>query len=166
MKRIAMLTGSFDPVTSGHLDLIKRSAVMFGEVWVVIVANTEKKNGLFAPDERLALVEAAIAGIPNVRAMVYGGLTSDAAEQIGASVIVRGARNATDYDYEYTLSLIMKRFAPHIETIILPTSPEYAAISSTYVRELLKYGCELGDAVPDGCRVMMQDMMNAKKETK
>ena len=162
MKRTAMITGSFDPVTSGHLDIIRRSSAMFDDVWVVIVANSEKKSGLFTPDERLALVQAAIEEIPNVRAMVYGGLTSDAAEQIGASVIVRGARNATDYDYEYTLSLIMKRFAPHIETIILPTSPDYAAISSTYVRELLKYGCELGDAVPDGCRAMMQSMMEKK----
>ena len=111
-------------------------------------------------------MEAAVSGIPNVRTMVYGGLTSAAAEQLGASVIIRGARNATDYDYEYTLSLIMKRFAPDIETIILPTSPEYAAISSTYVRDLLKYGCDLGDAVPDGCRALMQTMMDAKKEQK
>ena len=159
-----MITGSFDPVTSGHLDLIARSAKMFDEVWVVIVANTEKKSGLVTPDERLSLMEAAVSGIPNVRTMVYGGLTSAAAEQLGASVIIRGARNATDYDYEYTLSLIMKRFAPDIETIILPTSPEYAAISSTYVRDLLKYGCDLGDAVPDGCRALIQTMMDAKKE--
>ena len=163
MKRTAMITGSFDPVTSGHLDLVRRSAAMFDEVWVVILANTEKKSGLFAPDERLELVNAAIAGIPNTHAMVYGGLTSDAAEQIGASVIVRGARNATDFDYEYTLSLIMKRFAPHIETVILPTSPEYAAISSTYVRDLLKFGCDLGDAVPDNCRERMLEIMEQKK---
>ncbi len=158
-----MITGSFDPVTSGHLDLVRRCASMFDEVWVVILANTEKKSGLFAPDERLELVNSAISDIPNARAMVYGGLTSDAAEQIGASVIVRGARNATDFDYEYTLSLIMKRFAPHIETIILPTSPEYAAISSTYVRDLLKFGCDLGDAVPDGCREQMLAFMKQKK---
>ncbi len=158
-----MITGSFDPVTSGHLDLVRRCASMFDEVWVVILANTEKKSGLFSPDERLELVNAAIFDIPNARAIVYGGLTSDAAEQIGASVIVRGARNATDFDYEYTLSLIMKRFAPHIETIILPTSPEYAAISSTYVRDLLKFGCDLGDAVPDGCREQMLAFMKQKK---
>lgn len=139
---------------------------MFDEVWVVILANTEKKSGLFTPDERLELMEATIADIPNVHTMVYGGLTSDAAEKIGATVIIRGARSATDYDYEYTLSLIMKRFAPHLETIILPTAPEYAAISSTYVRDLLKYGCDLGDAVPGGCRARMQDMMNAKKENR
>ena len=158
-----MITGSFDPVTSGHLDLVRRSAAMFDEVWVVILANTEKKSGLFTPDERLELVQSAIAEVPNARAMVYGGLTSDAAEQLGASVIVRGARSASDYDYEYTLSLIMKRFAPHIETIILPTAPEYAAISSTYVRDLLKFGCDLGDAVPDGCRARMLKLMDAKK---
>ena len=108
-------------------------------------------------------MEMTIAGLPNVHTMVYGGLTSDAAAKIGATVIVRGARSASDYDYEYTLSLIMKRFAPQIETIILPTAPEYTAVSSTYVRELLKYGCELGDAVPDGCRARMQEMMDAKK---
>lgn len=159
-----MITGSFDPVTSGHLDLIKRSASMFDDVWVVIVANTEKKSGLFTPDERLELMEAAVTGIPNVHAMVYGGLTSEAAAKIGAKVIIRGARSATDYDYEYDLSLIMKRFAPDIETIILPTSPAYAAISSTYVRDLLKYGCDLGDAVPDGCRARMQEMMDEKKK--
>ncbi len=158
-----MITGSFDPVTSGHLDLIRRTAAMFDDVWVVIVANTEKKSGLFDPEERLELMNVAVDRIPNVRAMVYGGLTSDAAKQTGAKVIVRGARNATDYDYEYTLSLIMKRFAPDVETIILPTSPEYAAISSTYVRDLLKYGCDLGDAVPEGCRGMMMRMMDAKK---
>lgn len=156
-----MITGSFDPVTSGHLDLIKRSASMFDDVWVVIVANTEKKSGLFTPDERLELMEAAIDGIPNVRAMVYGGLTSDAAAQIGAKIIVRGARSATDYDYEYNLSLIMKRFDPTLETIILPTSPQYAAISSTYVRDLLKYNCPLADSVP--CPELTMEVVERKK---
>ncbi len=163
MSRTAIITGSFDPVTSGHLDLIKRSASMFDEIWVVILANTEKKSGLFTPDERMRLLEAAIDGMPHVHAMVYSGLTRDAAAFVGAKVIVRGARSASDFDYEYNIALIMKRFAPEVETIILPTAPECAAISSTYVRDLLKYGCDLGDAVPDGCRALMREMMDQKK---
>ncbi|MGN1347267.1 MAG: pantetheine-phosphate adenylyltransferase [Eubacteriales bacterium] len=163
MGKTAMITGSFDPVTSGHLDLIRRSAALFDEIWVVILANTEKKSGLFTPDERLELMETAISDIPNAHVRVYGGLTSDAAQKIGAKVILRGARSATDFDYEYNLSLIMKRFAPDVETLILPTSPEYAAISSTYVRDLLKYNCPLGDSVPPSCRERMVEMMKGKK---
>lgn len=162
MKRTAIITGSFDPITSGHLDLIHRAAAMFDEICVVIAANTEKKSGMFTPAERLELANLAVSGIPNARVIVYGGLISDVAAELGATVIVRGARNSTDYDYESNLSYIMKRFSPELETIILPTSPEYAAVSSTYVRELLKYGCELGDAVPAPCHARIHEIMNGK----
>lgn len=166
MKRRAMVTGSFDPITSGHFDLIRRAATMFDEIIVVIAANTEKKGGMFTPDERKLLAEAAVSELSNVRVVVYDGLTSDAASSLGASVIVRGTRNSTDYNYEANLSYIMKRFSPDLETIILPTSPEYAAISSTYVRDLLKYGCDPEDTVPAGCRGIMLEMMKARKNQK
>lgn len=165
MKRTAIITGSFDPITSGHLDLIRRASLMFDEVWVIIAVNSQKSSGMFTPSERMSLTEAAIAELPlkNVRAMVYDGLISEIAGELGATVIVRGARNATDYDYEANLSYIMKRFDPLLETIILPTSPEYAAISSTYVRELIRYGCDLGDAVPEGCRALICEILDRKK---
>ncbi|MBQ8370426.1 MAG: pantetheine-phosphate adenylyltransferase [Clostridia bacterium] len=158
----AIITGSFDPVTSGHENLIRRASPLFEEVTVVILANTEKKSGLFDPADRLAMVQACIdaTGLTNVKAILYGGLTSDAAHELGADYIIRGARNATDFDYEYNLSLIMKRFDPAFETIILPTDPTLSMISSTYVRDLLKYGCELGDAVPEACREMMRELYN------
>lgn len=162
MDKIAIVTGSFDPITSGHHDLIKRAAAMFDKIYMVIVANTEKKSGFFTPDERLILAKAAIADIPNADAIVHAGLTSDAAKMLGANFIVRGARTSSDFDYEYTLALIMKRFDPSLETVILPSAPEYVAISSTYVRDLLKYGCELGDAIPDGCREMMVKIARSK----
>lgn len=165
MKRTAIITGSFDPITSGHLDLIRRASLMFDEVWVIIAVNSQKNSGMFTPGERLLLVEAAIAELQdqNVRVTVYDGLISEIARELGATVIVRGARNATDYDYEANLSYIMKRFDPTLETIILPTSPEYAAISSTYVRELIRYGCDLGDAVPVGCRALLGEILDKKK---
>lgn len=90
--------------------------------------------------------------------IMFSGLTSDYIHSVGAKFIVRGARNATDYDYELGLSLIMKRFDSEFETIILPSSPSLSAVSSTYVRELLKYGCDLGDAVPDSCRELMLEL--------
>ncbi|MBQ4353335.1 MAG: pantetheine-phosphate adenylyltransferase [Clostridia bacterium] len=158
--RNAIITGSFDPITSGHADLISRAARMFDHVTVVILANTEKAGGAFVPADRLTLVNAAVEelGLSNVSAMLYGGLTSDAAKMLGAEFIVRGARNASDFDYELNLSLIMKRFDPVLETVILPTDPCLSAISSTYVRDLLKYGCDLGDAVPESCREAMTEM--------
>lgn len=158
--RTAIITGSFDPITSGHADLITRAAKIFDKVYVVILANTEKAGGAFLPNDRLTLVEQAIGSLPcdNVSAVLYGGLTSDIAKELGAKFIVRGARSATDFDYETNIALIMKRFDPELETIILPTSPETSAISSTYVRDLLKYGCELGDAVPDACRDLMREL--------
>jgi len=164
--RIALLTGSFDPVTTGHEDLILRSAAMFDEIYVVILANTEKKQGVFTPEERLSLLEDTVSAIPldNIRISLHSGLTSDFAKEVGASFIVRGARSSTDFDYEYNLSLIMKRFDPGLETIILPTDPSLSAISSTYVRDLLKYGCDLGNAVPQACKEKMLDLYYKKCE--
>ena len=138
MKK-AIITGSFDPITSGH---------------VVIVANTEKRSGMFRAEDRLAFAEKlaqslTAEGAGSVKAILYGGLTSEAAHKVGARFIVRGARNATDFDYEYGLSNIMKRFDPTLETVILPADPTLSCVSSTYVRELLKYGFPLDGSVPD-----------------
>lgn len=158
--KTAIITGSFDPITRGHEDLIIRAAKMFDKVYVVIVFNTEKSGGAFSPDDRLAIAKAAIASLPvdNVEVVLHSGLTSDIARELGAKFIVRGARCASDFDYEYNLSLIMKRFDPELETVILPASPELTMISSTYVRDLLKYGCDLGDSVPEGCRNLMAQL--------
>ena len=158
--RRALLTGSFDPVTSGHEDLLLRASRLFDEVYAVILANTEKAGGAFSPTDRLALLEDTVSALPvdNVKALLWGGLTSDIARQVGARYLVRGARNASDFDYEYSLSLIMKRFDPALETVILPADPAKSMISSTYVRDLLKYGCPLGDAVPGAVREKMAEL--------
>ncbi len=158
--RHAIVTGSFDPVTAGHADLFARASALFDRVTVVILANAEKSSGFFSAAERLRFVEETVADLDNVDAVVYGGLTSDIARELDARYIVRGARSATDFDYEYGLAFIMKRFDPALETVILPARPEYAMISSTYVRELLRYGCPLGDAVPEQCR---RDMEKARE---
>lgn len=163
--RRAIVTGSFDPITSGHADLIERAAAMFDEVHVVILANTEKKSGLFSAEDRLEIARALTDSMEsgNVHVHLHSGLTSDIARELGAKFIVRGARSGSDFDYEYNLACIMKRFAPEIETVILPCSPELSAISSTYVRDLLKYGCDLGDAVPEPCRELITELYSKQK---
>lgn len=158
--RNAIITGSFDPVTTGHTDLFLRAARLFDTVTVVILANTEKSTGVFCPADRLRLVQAAIGELPvsNLRAAVYGGLTSEIARDLGATFIVRGARCASDFDYEANLAQIMKRFDPELETVILPTDPTLSMISSTYVRDLLKYGCDLAGSVPPACLPLMEEL--------
>ena len=162
MKR-AIITGSFDPVTAGHEDLIRRAAGLFDAVTVVVLANAEKPSGMFHPADRLRFVEETVAGIPNADAAMWPGLTSDAARRLGADVIVRGARSGSDFDYEYDLAFIMKRFDPALETVILPSRPELSMISSTYVRELLKYGSPLEGSVPDAC---LRDMLETFEKTR
>lgn len=154
--RIAMLTGSFDPITAGHVDLLMRAAKMFDLVYVAVMSNGEKDSahrGMFSYAQRLAMLESvcftlAENGVTNVRAELCEGLSSAYAEKRGVRYIVRGARSASDFDYEANLAGIMKRFDARLETVILPADPALSCISSTYVRELLKYGCPIGDAMP------------------
>ena len=161
--RRAIITGSFDPVTAGHEDLIRRAAGMFDAVTVVVLANAEKPSGMFHPTDRLRFVEKTVAGIPNADAAMWPGLTSDIAHALGAKYLIRGARSGSDFDYEYDLAFIMKRFDPELETVILPSRPELSMISSTYARELLKYGSPLEGSVPGAC---LDDMRETYAKSK
>lgn len=161
MKKIAIVPGSYDPVTLGHVDIIERAAALFDEVWVAITVNGAK-SGVFTPEERLEITNAAIDRIQNAKAVIWSGLTSDLMAEKGAKYIVKGARNATDFDYENSLSEIMRRFAPESETIILPARPKYFHVSSTYARELLKYGGDLSDIATPEVAEIMKKIYNKK----
>ena len=160
--RIAVASGSFDPITAGHMALVDTAAGIFDEVHIVIVTNGEKAHGLFSSEDRLRIAERAAEPYANVHAAVHSGLLSDYCQKIGAKYLVRGVRNGTDFAYEYDLAAIMRRFDPELETIFLPAPPEKACVSSTYVRELLKYGCPLDGAVPDGCASLIRELYNAR----
>lgn len=151
-QRVALVTGSYDPITMGHMHLIRTAAALFDAVYVAICANTKKASGAFLPADRVTLVQDAVerAGLDNVHVILCEGLVSDAAHECGAKYLVRGLRNGMDFAYEYDLAGIMKRFDPALETIFLPTDPTLACISATYVRDLLKYDCPLEGAVPNG----------------
>ena len=143
--RSCIIPGSYDPVTSGHTSLFRTASELFDKVYVVIAANTEKKSGFFSPEERLQILTEAIdalkaEGFTNIEPILHSGLITDCASELGAKYIVKGVRNANDFTYEYDLSQIMKRFDESVETIFLPSESSLACVSSTYVRELIKYG--------------------------
>ncbi len=142
--KYAIIPGSFDPATLGHVDLIRRAAAIFDRVFPVVLVNAEKK-GMFTPEERLEIIRCACRNIENADCRIYDGLTSDFAAEVGADFIAKGARNSTDFDYEVGLSEIMKKFDPELETVIFPADPELSYMSSTYARERIRYGCDLSD---------------------
>ena len=146
--KIAVCSGSFDPITLGHLDIIRRAAACFDQVYVCVSANAEKSNQMFTPQQKLELVETAVADLENVKAELLSGLLADYVVNRGATIIVRGARNATDFDVEAQLALINRDIHPEIETVILPANPVYQYFSSTMVREMIRYHQPLEKYLP------------------
>jgi pantetheine-phosphate adenylyltransferase len=140
-RRVAVFAGSFDPFTVGHLDLVKRAAMMFDSLFVVVAQNASKKN-LFDAETRAAMVEEAVSGIPNVSVAVHGGLTVDFMKTVGAHYLVRGIRNSSDLDAEQAVAWNNKVIYGDgdVETVLLLSAQEHLVVSSTLVRELLKCG--------------------------
>lgn len=141
--RVAVFAGSFDPITVGHLDLVKRAAMMFDSLFVVVAQNASKKN-MFDAETRKAMVEEAVSGIPNVSVAVHDGLTVDFMKFVNARYLVRGIRNASDLDAEQAVAWNNKVIygVGDIETVFLMSAQEHLAVSSSLVRELLKCGKE------------------------
>lgn len=145
---IAIVPGSFDPITVGHVDLIERAAGIFDLVYVTVMVNAEKKT-MFALEERLEIARAALSHIENIKVEASDGLLAQYAAERGASYLVKGARNGTDFDYEHTLAQINETLCADLDTIILPSRKGMSYLSSTYVRELIKYNRALDGAIPD-----------------
>ena len=143
---IAVYSGTFDPLTLGHEDVVRRAAAMFDTI-VVAVARAVHKNTLFSLDERLQLAQAAMADCPNVKALPFDGLIVDFVKAQGASVIVRGLRSVTDYDYEIQMAGMNRHLAPQVDTAFLHTSASVQHISSTLVREIAKLGGDVSGLV-------------------
>lgn len=138
MKSIALFPGSFDPFTAGHLNILKRALTMFDEVVVAAGVNQDKR-GFFDMDQRLDIIRQATAGMEGVRVIKYDNLTIDTCRELGIKHIVRGVRNMLDFENERAIADANRRLAPDIETIIIPTAQEFAHISSSAVRDILKH---------------------------
>ena len=146
--RTAVCSGSFDPITLGHLDVIQRAAACFDRVVVCVSPNAEKRSQMFTPEQKLQLVRSAVAEFSNVEAELWPGLLADFAAAHGASVIVRGVRNVTDFDAEYQMALINKGICPGLETMLLPAGQEYQHFSSSMAREMIRYRQPLEKYLP------------------
>jgi pantetheine-phosphate adenylyltransferase len=144
MSKVAFYPGTFDPITNGHLDLIKRAADLFDQVIIGIAENSKKKT-LFNASERHKMAESVLSRFDNVVVKSFSGLTVDFARQENAQVILRGLRAVSDFDFEFQLSAMNKKIASDIETIFLPASASDSYISSTLVREIAGLG---GDVSP------------------
>lgn len=162
--KIAVCSGSFDPITLGHVDIIQRAAACFDRVWVCVSPNAEKKNQMFTPEQKLHLVRLAVAELPNVEAELYPGLLADYAVSHGANVIVRGVRNATDFDVEYQLALINRTIYPELETMILPASAAYQHFSSSMAREMIRYHQPLEKYLPRAIIPTVREIFEGKGE--
>ena len=161
--RTAVCSGSFDPITLGHLDIIQRAAACFDRVVVCVSPNAEKKNQMFTPEQKLRLVRAAVAGLPNVEAELLPGLLADFAADHGADVIVRGVRNVTDFDAEYQMALINRGIHPQLETMLLPAGQAYQHFSSSMAREMIRYRQPLEKYLPMAIVPMVREMMEKQK---
>lgn len=146
MKR-AIYPGSFDPLTNGHLDIIERSAKMVDELNVAILKNSAK-NSLFSVDERVSMIKEQTRHLPNVVVSSFDGLLADYARKIEATIVVRGLRAVTDFEYELQIAQTNHVINPQIDTIFLTTSLEYAYLSSTIVKEVASYGGDISKFVP------------------
>ncbi|MBQ9256924.1 MAG: pantetheine-phosphate adenylyltransferase [Acidaminococcaceae bacterium] len=146
--RKAVCSGSFDPVTSGHIDIIERASRMFDEIIVCVFFNPGKGSSLFTPEERVEMLKAATAHLPNVRVTSHSGLLNEFCEKEHASFIVRGLRAFTDFEYEFQRALLLKKINEKLETVFIMTNANYSYISSSGVRELLAFGGDIGKLVP------------------
>ena len=149
--RRAVCPGSYDPVTLGHVDVIRRAAALHDEV-VVAVLHNPAKQGVFTPDERRELIEDAVGDLAGVRVEVFGGqLLVDVCKAVGADVVVKGLRSGTDFAYELPMAL-MNRHLTGLETVFLPGEPRFGHVSSSLVKEVVRYGGDVTGLVTDRVR--------------
>lgn len=160
MKK-AIYPGSFDPITTGHIDMIQRASKQFDHVTVLVTESLEKKY-LFTAEERMELIKQSVVGFGNVTVATYQGLTIDYVKSVGAQVILRGLRAVVDFEYEMTMASMNRKLSPEIETLLLFSSPEAYFISSRAVKEVAKYGGSLEGLVPSHVVQPLLKKLNAR----
>lgn len=147
-EQICVYSGSFDPVTLGHVDIIERASGLFSKVVVAALINPAKK-GVFSMEQRLEMLRKATAHLPNVQVDSFNGLLADYMRRIGARVVIRGLRSTADFEAEYPMAVLNRELNPEVETLFLPTSPELSCISSGAVREIASFGGDISRYVPN-----------------
>ena len=162
-KRKAIFAGSFDPITNGHLDIICRASNLFDELQIGVLYNPNKK-GLFNFDERVELIKSCTKHLTNIKIVRFDGLLVKYCEDNGISTLIRGVRTGADIEYELQMAHMNRELNPNIETIILPTKPEYSFISSSLVKEVLTFGGNINSLVPETILYKLQRKSNGGNE--
>lgn len=148
MNKVAVVPGSFDPITMGHLDIIKRASKIFDEVKVVVM-NNSSKNPLFTLEERIGLIAEVTDSIPNVNVDSFGGLLIDYAVEVEANAIIRGLRAVSDFEYEMQITSMNRFLNENIETLFMISNNQYSFLSSSIVKEVAKYSGNISGLVPE-----------------
>ena len=146
--KIGICPGSLDPITRGHLDIIKRASSLFDKV-IVLVVHNPAKHPSFTPEERVELIRRSIGDFTNVEVDVYGGLLADYCRAKGADAIIKGLRAGSDFEYEFQMALINERLNPGVETIFLTTRSENMFLSSSIVKQIASFGGDISSLVPE-----------------
>ncbi len=155
---IALVPGSFDPPTKGHLDVVERCTGLFDEVVVGVVHNPSK-SALFSAEERVALLEECCVGWPNVRVAEFQGLLVDFAKEVGAKTVVKGLRAVTDFDYEIQMSQMNRHLSGEVVSLFVATKPEYGYLSSSLVKEVARLGGSVDDLVPPNVAAALKERL-------
>jgi pantetheine-phosphate adenylyltransferase len=160
--RIAVYPGTFDPITNGHLDIVRRASAIFDRI-IVAISENPRKNPLFTLDERRRLVEDAVRGIENVSVEVFTGLLVHYAKRRQATAIIRGLRAVSDFDYEFQMALLNRKLMPDLETVYLMPSEEYSYVNSTIVKEVAHLGGKLDCFLPTGVAKALEEKIRSIK---
>ncbi len=162
-ERTAVCPGSFDPVTVGHIDIIRRASKMFDHVIVVVMINAAKQS-CFSLEERVRMLRASTAEFPNVRVDSYNGLLAEYAASKHADAIVKGLRAMSDFEYEFQMALTNKKLSPDIETVFLTTSAENMYLSSSMVKQIASMGGDVSEFVPEVIHKDIVQRLNQRSE--
>ncbi len=159
MNTIAVYPGTFDPITFGHIDVIERASKIFDRVIVVIAVNSKKVN-LFTQEERFIMVKDALSEFDNVSVEFINGLLVDFAAQNKATVIIRGVRSVTDFEYEMQIALMNRKMQSEIQTVFMMPNEKYTYLNSSIIREISRYGQDTSDFVPDNVSNKLKEKFN------
>ena len=156
--RTVVCPGSYDPITNGHLDIIRRAASVFDRVVVGVVNNPVRKSGtLFSSEERKGFIEDATADLPNVEVEIFSVLLIEFARSKGATAIVKGLRAISDFEYEFEMNQLNRKMAPEIESMYMMAAPQFSFLSSSGIKELAMFGGDIEGLVPDPVAARLQE---------
>jgi pantetheine-phosphate adenylyltransferase len=147
MTKTALFPGSFDPITRGHENVIRRAAPLFDEIYVAVGVNAEKKS-FFSVEQRLGFIRDVFADVPKIKVVQYAGLTVEFCKKVNARYLLRGLRTSADFEFERSIGQINKKLHPEIETVFFLTDPQYASLNSSIVRDILRHGGDASMFVP------------------